>query len=65
MITLTCDTDLSALLNLLGDPETFIDCVKQLAKHCEWNLYDEDHAYLVSENINEEIRLGEFIICSG
>lgn len=64
VITLTCDTDLSALLNLLGDSETFIDCVKQLAKHCEWNLYDEDHAYLVSENINEEIRLGEFIIAS-
>lgn len=64
VITITCDTNLSSLLNLIGDSETFIDCVKQLAKHCEWNLYDEDHAYLVSESIDEETILGEFIIAS-
>lgn len=64
VMTITCNTDLSSILNLIADSETFINCVKQLAKHCEWNLYDEDHAYLVSESINEEIMLGDFIIAS-
>ena len=37
VMTLTHNTDFSSLLNLVDDAEAFINCAKQIAKHCEWS----------------------------
>lgn len=61
VMTLTHNTDFSSLFSLIGDDASFVECAKQIAKHCEWNFCD-NNAYLVSEKINDTVLLGELII---
>lgn len=64
VMTLTHNTDFSSLLNLVDDAEAFINCAKQIAKHCEWSplFMGEHNAYLVVEKSNDGVVGGEFIV---